>query len=413
MESFKYLIVGGGIAGTTAAETIRRNDTVGSIAIISDEPYPLYSRVLLSKPAFVRGEQSVEGVFLKKPEWYEQNKIVFIGGVSATSLNSREKKITTSNGKEIGYEKLLLAIGAHARTWTIPGSDKKGIYYLRGLDHTKAIIEAVKTKKNAVLIGSGCVSFEIADILHSLGIETTLVMREKYFSEPMLSELEGKMVEKKLEENGVKIIRNTEVSEVLGDKEAIGILLKDGKKLDCDMILCMIGVVFPVDWLKSSEITIGRGIKANEYLETSISDVWTAGDIAEYNDTVLKETFLCGNWMNSRAQGEIAGLGMIGKRMEYKMVTFQTSHGFGDVVGFVGDTRVNPERKEIYRGDSAQNSLTRIIIRGENIIGATLINRQQEMGIISKIIKEGLIVSGKEQELEKSDFDLKTLIPFM
>jgi len=411
MESFKYLIIGGGIAGTTAAETIRKNDTEGSIAIVSDEPYLLYSRVLLSKPAFVRGEQSMESVWLKKPEWYEQNKIVFIGGVSAISFNSTEKKIATSHGKEIGYEKLLLAIGAHARTWTIPGSDKKGIYYLRGLDDTKAIIEAVKTKKRAVLIGSGFVSFEMADILRSLGIETTLVMREKYFSEPMLSEREGKMIEKKIEEHGVKILRSEEVSEVLGDQEATGVILKDGTKLDCDMILCMIGVVFPTEWLKSSGIALGRGITANEYLETSISDVWTAGDIAEYNDLVLKETFLCGNWMNSRAQGEIAGLGMAGKRTEYKMVTFQTSHGFGDVIGFIGDMRMTPERKEIYREDIARNSLTRLIIRGENVIGATLVNRLQEMGAIAKLIKERTDISDKTEDLAKADFDMKTLFP--
>ncbi|TRZ52284.1 NAD(P)/FAD-dependent oxidoreductase [bacterium] len=411
MESFKYLIIGGGIAGTTAAETIRKNDKEGSIAIVSDESHLLYSRVLLSKPAFVRGEQFLESVWLKKPEWYEQNKITFLGGVSAVVLNKEEKKVVLSDGREIRYEKLLLAIGAHARKWTIPGSNKKGIYYLRGLDDTKAIIEAVKTKKRAVLIGSGFVSFEIADVLRSLNIETTLVMREKYFSEPMLSETEGKMIEKKLEENGIKLIRNTEVVEVLGDQEATGVILNDGMELDCDMVLCMIGVVFPVEWLRSSGIALGRGITANEYLETSIPDVWTAGDIAEYNDLVLKEIFLCGNWMNSRAQGEIAGLGMMGKRTEYKMVTFQTSHGFGDVIGFIGDMRTTPERKEIYREDAARNSLTRLIIRGENVIGATLVNRLHEMGAIAKLIKERIDISDKTEDLAKADFDMKTLFP--
>ncbi len=410
MQHFKYLIIGGGIAGTTAAETLRKNDTEGSIALISDEPYPLYSRVMLSKPAFMRGEQSLESVWLKKTEWYEQNHITFMGGVSANSLDDSAKKVSLLDGREIEYEKLLLAIGAHARKWTIPGSDKNGIYYLRGLDDTKAIIEAFKTKKKAVLIGSGCVSFEIADVLRSLNMETTLVMREKYFSEPMLSEPEGKMVEKKLEESGVKIIRNAEIAEVLGGKEATGVTLKDGMKLDCDMILCMIGVIFPTEWLKTSGIELGRGIIANEFLETSIPDVWTAGDIAEYNDTVLKETFLCGNWMNSRGQGETAALGMTGKRTEYKTVTFQTSHGFGDVIGFVGDTRALSERKVFYRGSPEQNSFARLIVQGNRLIGATLINRLPEMGTITKLIKEGTDISGKEGEIIKADFDLKSLI---
>ncbi|MCX6735627.1 MAG: FAD-dependent oxidoreductase [Candidatus Parcubacteria bacterium] len=410
MQHFKYVIIGGGIAGTTAAETIRKNDREGSMALVSDELYPLYSRVMLSKPAFMRGEQSFESVWLKKSEWYEQNAITFIGGVSATSLDGSVKKVVLSDGREIEYEKLLLSIGAHARKWTISGSDKKGIYYLRGLDDTKAIIEALKTKKKAVLIGSGCVSFEIADVLHSLGIETTLVMREKHFSEPMLSEQEGKMIEKKLEENGVKIIRNMEITEVLGNEESTGVVLKDGTTLDCDIILCMIGVIFPTEWLKTSGIMLGRGIVANEFLETSIPDVWTAGDIAEYTDTVLKETFLCGNWMNSRGQGETAALGMIGQRKEYQAVTFQTSHGFGDVIGFVGDTRALPERKILYRGSPEQNSFARLIVQDHRLIGATLINRLPEMGTITKFIKEGTDISGREEEIGKSEFDLKTLI---
>jgi len=411
MQHYKYLIIGGGIAGTTAAETIRKNDAEGAIAIVSDEPYPLYSRVLLSKPAFVRGEQPLDSVWLKKQEWYDSNNIELMEGFSAVSLDGIAKKIVLSDGREVEYEKLLLATGAHARKWTIPGSDKMGIYYLRGLDDTKAIIEAVKTKKHAVLIGSGCVSFEIAEILRSLNIATTLVMREKYFSEPLLSEREGKMIESTLEKNGVKIIREMEVTEVLGNDEASGVVLKNGDRLECDMILCMIGVVYPTEWLVSSGIALDRGIIANEYLETSIPDVWTAGDIAEYKDTALKETLLCGNWMNSRGQGEVAGLSMVGKRTEYKAVTFQTSHGFGENIGFTGDTRVLPERTVIYRSDPEKNSLVRIIVRGGNIVGATLINRLSEMGTITKLIKESVNIAGKTEEMAKPEFDLKTLFP--
>jgi len=177
------------------------------------------------------------------------------------------------------------------------------------------------------------------------------------------------------------------------------------------MILCMIGVIFPTEWLKSSGITLNRGIVSNEFLETNIPDVWTAGDIAEYNDLALREMLHCGNWMNSRAHGEIAGLGMTGKRTEYKAVTFQTSHGFGETLGFTGDTRVLPDRQAVYRSDPEKNSLVRIIVRGENIVGATLVNKLPEMGTITKLIKDGVNVSGKTEEMAKPDFDLKILFP--
>ncbi|MFA6494243.1 MAG: FAD-dependent oxidoreductase, partial [Candidatus Paceibacterota bacterium] len=261
------------------------------------------------------------------------------------------------------------------------------------------------------LIGSGCVSFEIAEILRSLNIATTLVMREKYFSEPLLSEPEGKIVEQTLEKNDVKIIREMEVTQVYGGEEVSGVVLKNAETIDCDMVLCMIGVVFPTEWLKSSGISLHRGIVSNEFLETSIPDVWTAGDIAEYNDKALQETMLCGNWMNSRAHGEIAGLAMSGQRKEYKMVTFQTSHGFGDTIGFIGDTRALPERTVIYRRNPEKNSLVRIILRGATVIGATLLNNMAEMGIITKLIKEQVNVAGKAEEMSNPEFDLKTLIP--
>lgn len=410
MSTFKYLIIGGGIAGTTAAETLRKNDSEGSIALVSDEPYPLYSRVLLSKPGFLRGEQGPESAFLKKPEWYEENKIHFISGVSAAALDSGGKTVTLSNGEKLQYEKLLLATGAHARKWPLQGADKQNIFYLRTLDDAKKISGAIKRAKHALLIGSGFVSFEMSDILNSLHVPTTLIMREKFFGEPLTSEKEGKMLEKTLEAHGVKIYRESEVIEIVGNSSAESVILKNGTKIECDMILCMIGIVFPNEWLKETGILFGRGIIANEYLETSVPDVWTAGDGAEYNDTILKETICLGNWMNSRAQGETAAFGMLGQKKVFSLVSFQTSHGFGDVIGFAGDVRPLSDRTMIFRGNPETNSVTRLILRGERIVGTTLINRIAEMGTIVKLIEKNTDVSAKQAELADVNFDLKTLL---
>ena len=113
----KYLIIGGGVAGTTAAETLRQNDPAGSITIVSDEPYPFYSRIMLSKPNFFLGKIPFENIFLKKENWYKEHNINFMGGVSASDLDSQKKIVSLSNGQIIEYEKLLLAIGGCARRW--------------------------------------------------------------------------------------------------------------------------------------------------------------------------------------------------------------------------------------------------------------------------------------------------------
>ncbi|MEK7110695.1 MAG: FAD-dependent oxidoreductase, partial [Patescibacteria group bacterium] len=306
MESYKYLIVGGGIAGVTAAETIRQTDKDGSLAIISDETYPLYSRVMLSKPPFFLGKIPFESIYMKGPGWYAKNHIAYLAGKTATALLPAEKILTLSDGSEIKYEKLLLALGVAARTWAVPGAEKKGVHYLRTLDQGRGVIEAIKTAKRAIIIGGGFIGFETADLLRLAGLEATMLIREKYFWEPLLDEKSGQMVEAALLRTGVSIMRETEVAEVLGTDVVSGVRLKNGQELSCDMIMCGIGVFSPLDWLKDSGMKFGRGIIANEYLATNIPGIWTAGDVAEYRDILLEETLELGNWANAREQGRVA-----------------------------------------------------------------------------------------------------------
>lgn len=412
MHIFRYLIVGGGIAGTTAAETLRKTDPEASIAIISDEPHPFYSRVLLSKPAFLTGKQAFDTVWMKTPEWYKAERIEFFGGRSAIALDANAKTLTLDGGEMLGYEKLLLATGVHSRQWTIPGADKKGVHYLRTLDHAKGIIEDLKEgKKHAVMIGSACVTFEVAEILRSLDIEVTEVMRENYFWEPALSQGEATIVERHLVDHGVKIIRNTEVAEVLGDEHVSGVLLKDGTNIPCDMIFAFIGVVLPTEWLESSGIVLEKGIATNEYLETNLPDVWAAGDIARFDDVILHDRVMMGNWMNAREQGHLVAENMQGAHKPFELVSFHSSHGFGNMVGFAGDIRALPDRTYIFRGDPSTDSYGRIILRGNVIVGATMVNRTPELGTVVKLIASRIDVSSKHNELADTNVDLKTLLP--
>src|SRR3989344_4150256 len=201
MQKIEHLIIGGGIAGTTAAETIRQNNVSAIIAIISDEPYRLYSRILLSKPNFFLEKIPFEQIWLKKESWYAENNIRLISGKSAVRFDPQTKIVALNTGEELEYGKLLLAVGGCARRWGIPGAERSGIFYLRTLDDAKAIMAAVnpvrtdasrlveggiespplisalitdrsrrhsngvKTAKHAVAIGGGFVSFEMCDML--------------------------------------------------------------------------------------------------------------------------------------------------------------------------------------------------------------------------------------------------------
>jgi NAD(P)H-nitrite reductase large subunit len=409
MQKFKYVIVGGGIAGTTAAETIRQIDPDGSIVIITDEPYPLYSRPTLSKPFFLSENPPRVNVWLKDPDWYEKNRIVLASGKSATALDVAAKTVTVGD-ESFGYEKLLLVLGAHARRWTTPGAGKKGVCYLRTLDEAKVIAGVMKTAKHAVVIGSSCVAFEAIEDLRLTGIEVTVIMLERYFWEPMLDEEGGRIVEKALADAGVTIMRQSEVKEVLGGENVEGVITKNGEKVDCDMILCGIGVVFPVDWVKTAGVNVDRGIVVNEYMETGAPDVWAAGDAAEYNDIVISGQCMAGNWMSAREQGRISGLNMAGKRESFKLVSFYTSHGFGLNIAFGGDIRLLSDRTTIGRGSAESGSHTRLILHDGKIVGVTLVNRVFELGTIVKLIGNRADVSTKLKELADPEFDLKQLL---
>jgi NAD(P)H-nitrite reductase large subunit len=411
MTQFKYLIIGGGVAGTTAAETIRQNDPVGSIAIVSDEPYFFYSRIMLSKPNFFLGKIPFEQIWLKNENWYRENKIEFLGGKKATQLNTAQKIITLNTGEQIQYEKLLLAIGGYARQWPIAGADKEGIYYLRNLDQAKKLIASVKTAKQAIAVGSGFISFEMCEMMRLAGLEVTLVMREPYYWYPLLDEDSGKIIEQALEKGGVKILPNSEVAQILGDKKLEGVILKDGTKIDCQLAVVGIGLQCELEWLKQAGLQTNRGILANEYLETNIPDIFTAGDIAEFQDLVLGEKVQLGNWVNAQMQGRIAALNMLGKKQPFKMVSFYTTQGFGINIAFSGDVRVDETRKVIKRGSPEINSYVRLIIDQNNeIIGATFINRTQEIAAVNKLIETDFKVEGYEAKLADPNFDLKTLV---
>ncbi len=410
MENTKYLIIGGGVAGTTAAENIRQQDAGGSIVIVSDEPYALYSRIMLSKPNFFLEKIPFDQIWLKHDDWYREKNIALLKGRKAVRFDTEKKVMALDDGTEFGYEKLLLAIGGCPRPWDIPGSDKKGVFSLRTLDDAKAIMALVKSAKRAVAVGGGFISFEMCEMLRMVGIVVTLVLRESYFWEPLLDEASGRMIEDALKSGGVEILYQSEVAEVSGNESVSGVTLKDGRKIECEMVIAGIGVFCPLDWLKTAGVAVNKGILANEYLETNIPSVWAAGDAAEFQDLILGEQIQLGNWVNAQMHGRRAGLNMAGQKEPFRMVSFYTTQGFGVTIGFVGDVRPGPDRTVVQRGSRDVGSYARLLVKDNELIGGTMVNRTQELGAITKLIEKDITVSEHMRELADPAFDLKTFL---
>ncbi|MFH2232165.1 MAG: FAD-dependent oxidoreductase [Patescibacteria group bacterium] len=409
MKEIKYLIIGGGIAGTTAADTIRKNDADGSVAIVSDEPHRLYSRIMISKPSVFLEKVPFEQIWLKEEGWYKENNIEFLSGKKAVSLDTKEKIVRLDDEEEIKYEKLLLAIGACARRLPVPGVEKKGIFHVRILEDAKDIMEASKSAKKAVVVGGSFIGFEMADLLRQKDIDVSMVFNTENCWEPALDKASSKIVEGVLEKGGVKIYGGQEIKEILDGDKGKKVVLKDGTELKCDMVVFGVGVSCPHDWLKKA-LDVKRGILTNEYLEASASDVWAAGDSCEFKDTIIDDVIILGTWINAQEQGRTAGLNMVGQKQAYKNVTFYTTRGFDIAVAFVGDASPADNRERVVRVDAEKKISVQFFVKNGRIVGATTINRVPDVQVITKLIEKQIDISDKMEELADPSFELKKLL---
>lgn len=409
---YKYLIIGGGIAGTSAAETIRQNDKTGSLGIVSAEPYPLYSRVMLSKLEFYTGKNISESIFLKKPEWYSSNKIDFLGGKTAIKLDVSKKRIVLKGGIILKYEKLLLAVGTHPRPLPdIKAADAKNILYLHTLDQAKKINQQLTSSETIMVVGGGFISIELCDLLITLGKKVISVNVSPLYWRSSFDETSSRFIKDALIKNGVQVFTESTVKE-LTDKKVTLLNVKTAVEtiIPCSLIIASIGTYRILNWIEEAGLKINEGILTNEYMETNIPDVWAAGDCAEYFDIILKKSIALENWTNARINGGVAGLGMVGRRIPYRKTTFYVTQRLGLSIGFVGDfSPIGKSRITITRGSFESGAYTQLRIDNDKLVGATLINMSSELGALVTLIESEITVTGQLKELSDPKFNLKTL----
>lgn len=410
MQEVKYLIIGGGVAGTMAAETFREKDKEARVVIVSDEPHPLYSRVLLTKPNFFMEKIPFDKIWLKSEDWYKEHNIELWGGRTAVKLNRENKIVTLDNNEELKYEKLLLAIGGKVRKLDVPGAEKKGVHYLRTVEDTQAIIASVKEAKQAVVVGGGIIGFECAEILDLAGLDTTFVLRMAHYREPLLGLECAEIVEDKIRKEEIRLICENEVTEILGDDKVTGVKLKDGQELPCQMVVIGIGCVTPFDWVKEAGVGCDRAVLANEFLQTNDPDIYSAGDGTQFDDVIIGEKVIYGNWANAQKQGERAALNMAGEHEPFKAVTFFQTHAFGIVMTYVGDVRPAEDREIIQRGHTGDDIQERIFLRNNKVVGVLLINAPQHMGTYSKIIEQQDDLSERLEQLADPNYDIANFV---
>ncbi|WIV11307.1 FAD-dependent oxidoreductase [Proteiniborus sp. MB09-C3] len=387
--TLKYVIIGNGIAGLSAAKEIRNIDKEGSITIITSEEYFTYYRVKLSH--YISKSFNDDELLVNKKSWYDENKIDVILGKIVEKIDTKNKKVKLDDGKVVEYDKLLLANGSRPFVPPIGGKFKDGVFALRTLKDLKYIKGYFNSCEDITVIGGGLLGLEAAWAIKELGKKVNVVEFFPYLLPRQLDKELADIVSQKLSDNGINLYFDAAAEEILGEVKAEGIRFKDNREIKTDAVLFSAGIRPNIDLVRDTAIDFDKGVKVDSFLKTNIEDVYAAGDIAEVNGIVL------GLWTAANDQGKIAGANMAGASKEYKHPEPFTTLSIGDIslfsVGNIKDftNALKYDDKDAhYRLFVTDNKLSGGILLGDlskmsSVRKAVIGNRD-----ISEYINEGL-----------------------
>ena len=411
-EKIKYLIIGNSAGGMGAAEAIREVDKVGAITIISDEPYHVYSRPLISE--YLSEKCLLERIMFRPPDFYKKNNIQATLGQKATELNIGKHAIKLEGSRTITWEKLLLATGGLPIIPKIDGIGLKGVFTFTTLDDAKAIDEFLThyhRKVRAIVIGGGLIGVAATEALVKRGVEVTIVEMKERILNAILDEDASALVETRLKQSGVEIITGNTVSKVNSylPGEATGVTMDDGRPIPCDMIIVAIGVQPRTELVSDTGIEISRGIVVDRHMATSEPDVYSCGDVAEAYDFIYGENRLTPIWPNACTGGRIAGLNMAGVPTEYQGGTAMNAiKYFGTSIVSAGMVTPPDDSYEVL--DERHGDIyKKVMLKDGLIVGMVFAGDIEKSGIIYNLMKDGVDVSGFKETLVAEDFGLASL----
>ena len=401
-----YLIIGGGIAGTTAAETIRSRDKDGTIAIITKEPYTLYSRVLL--PKYIEGNISREQTFLRSSEHYNRNGISFFAGEEVTILDPARSEVRTRSGMVFFYKQLLIAAGGRVKPWRVEGSDITPIFRLQTIDDADGIRAAMleSATPGITLVGGGFITLEILDAVAGHGIPLHVFFPETRYWEKLLDADGSEFLEAHLERTGIQIHHGEAVTMIRQKEEGGGVLVHTSRRTGYETGIVAVGIGLDRELTPFTGvgIEIERGIKTNEFLETAVQNIWAAGDIADHYQPVFQKHILIGNWNNAFLQGRAAGLNMAERQLHksngqpYFAIPLYSLDVLGLHISFIGSVFSEPGEAENLQYVTRYRPnvfYERFAIKERRLIGAILMNKFEDRQVLERIIREQRDVLGK------------------
>ena len=408
-----YVIIGGSAAGVTACEAIRKRDEKARITLISDEKLPLYSRCLLTY--LLAGQITEDKLTFRDPDFYKKNKVDTILGARAKSIDAKKRTVKLSNGKLVSYDKLLLATGANPKSIDIPGADKGGLFTIRRIDDARGIIKLMNKVKKVVVLGGGLIGLRDAYALKNQGKEVSVIVKSSQVLSQMLDKEAADIIQDMIVANGIEVKTGVAAKEITGGKTIEGVLLDDGTKVDCQMVIVGKGVIADIALAEGSGIKTHWGFLVDEHMATNVEGVFAAGDCAETRDLASGEMAINGLWPCAAGQGGVAGANMAGEKLAYEgSLSMNSVEFFGLPAISMGITKPKTDDYETLVFENRDKNLYRKIVLKDNLIcGAVFINGVESAGVVNVLIRKRIDISGIKERLIDKNFSFATVMPLI
>ena len=402
----EYVLIGGGLAAGNCARWLREEGADGSILLIGREPDLPYNRPDCSK-GYLRGEQQRADVLFRPPEWFDEQKIETLTRVSVTGLDLEQRSVKLSSGDQVKFGQALLATGANVRRLNVPGCELAGIHYLRTFGNSDTIREDAAGKR-VVLIGGSYIASEVAASLTELGSSCTLVMLESVVLSRGFGLQAGHFFEDRLREHGIEIHGDDSLDRFEGaDGRVQKVITKEGLELEADAVVIGVGVAPDVSLARAAGLGLGDsgGVKVDAKLETPISGVFAAGDIAEYDSVIHRRQLRVEHWDVAFNHGKTAALNMLGRSQPHDVVPYF----FSDLSDWASLEYVGPAAdwdREVVRGSIDDGEFSIFYVSDGQVAAALSVGRSDDLEHARRLITSHADVGDTAEALGDLGTDL-------